>query len=62
MTDEKDIIPLFPLIFYFLGLFTESFRIIVGGWESWLIIGLGIGLYLLFYIWFMYELNLEKLK
>lgn len=49
------VLPIFPMIFFTLGLFTNAFTNIFEGWVTWLILSFGIVLYGLFYFWFMKE-------
>ena len=50
-------IQFFAFIFFMIGLFTQSFAGLFKGWVSLLVVSIGIEFYILFLIWFSYELD-----
>ena len=61
--EQENIIGMFPMMFFLLGLITQLFvSIIINSWASWLVMLIGLEIYFLFVIWFYYELSQYKLK
>jgi isoprenylcysteine carboxyl methyltransferase (ICMT) family protein YpbQ len=52
---DKDILGIFPLFFYLLGLIQNAYSNSFDNWISWVVLVIGLGLYFLFYIWYENE-------
>ena len=57
---NKSVISVFPFMFWMLGMMTNAFINAFDSLASWLIMFIGLEIYLLFYIWFNYELYSEE--
>jgi len=52
---EDDILGIFPMLFYLLGMLQASFTNAFDNYWSWVILAIGLIIYFLFLIWFAYE-------
>ena len=52
---KDDILGIFPMLFYLLGMLQASFTNTFDNWISWVILAIGLIIYFLFLIWFAYE-------
>jgi hypothetical protein len=55
--ESKESLFWFPIMFYILGMFQAIFVSIFHGWVSWVVAGIGLGIYFMFVYWFRSELR-----